>query len=101
VADLAAELTGFAGRPVLDQTGITGEFDFLLQWNVFYERQRPTQTTDDTSRPQARNESPMPDNDSLPDLGTALGQQLGLKLESRKGPVQTFVIVGLERPSEN
>jgi uncharacterized protein (TIGR03435 family) len=43
----------------------------------------------------------MPDIDSLPDLGTALGQQLGLKLESRRGPVETYVIVSVERPSEN
>jgi uncharacterized protein (TIGR03435 family) len=101
MADLASELTGFAGRPVLDKTGITGEFDFLLQWNVFYGRQRTTQTSDDTPRPPARNEGPMPDIDTLPDLGTALGQQLGLKLESRKGPVETYVIVSVERPSEN
>jgi uncharacterized protein (TIGR03435 family) len=101
MADLASALTGFAGRPVLDKTGITGEFDFLLQWNVFYGRQRPAQTTDDTPRPPARNESPAPDIDSLPDLGTALGQQLGLKLESRKGPVETYVFVSVERPSEN
>ena len=101
MADLASELTGFADRPVLDKTGITGEFDFILQWNVFYGRQRPTQTTDDTPRPPARNEGPMSDIDSLPDLGTALGQQLGLKLESRKGPVETYVIVSVERPSEN
>ena len=101
MADLASELTGFTGRPVLDKTGITGEFDFLLQWNPFYGRQRPTQTSDDTPRPPARNEGPMSDIDSLPDLGTALGQQLGLKLESRKGPVETYVIVSVERPSEN
>jgi uncharacterized protein (TIGR03435 family) len=43
----------------------------------------------------------MSDIDSLPDLGTALDQQLGLKLESRKGPVETYVIVSVERPSEN
>jgi uncharacterized protein (TIGR03435 family) len=99
MADLASELTGFAGRPVLDKTGITGEFDFLLQWNPFYGRQRATQTTDDTPLPPARNEGPMPDIDSLPDLGTALDQQLGLKLEARKGLVETFVIVSVERPS--
>ena len=101
MADLASVLTGYAGRPVLDKTGISGEFDFLLQWNPFYGRQRVTQTTDDTPRPRARNEGPMPDIDSLPDLGTALDQQLGLKLESRKGPVETYVIVSVERPSGN
>jgi uncharacterized protein (TIGR03435 family) len=43
----------------------------------------------------------MPEADSLPDLATALDRQLGLKLESRKGPVDTYVIERVERPSEN
>jgi len=101
MADLASILSGYAGRPVLDKTGISGVFDFLLQWNVFYGRQRPTQTTDETPRPPSREEGPMPEADSLPDLATALDQQLGLKLESRKGPVYTYVIERVERPSEN
>jgi uncharacterized protein (TIGR03435 family) len=99
--DLAGILTGYAGRPVLNKTGISGLFDNILQWNVFYGRERPTPTTDDTPHPPARNEGPMPDIDSLPDLATALDQQLGLKLESRKGPVDTYVIERVERPSEN
>jgi bla regulator protein BlaR1 len=99
--DLASILTGYAGRPVLNKTGVSGVFDNLLQWNVFYGRQRPTPTTDETPRPPGRYEGEMPDPDSLPDLGTALEQQLGLKLESRKGPVDTYVIERVERPSEN
>jgi uncharacterized protein (TIGR03435 family) len=101
--DLASMLSGYAGRPVLNKTGISGVYDFLLQWNPFYGRQRPTPTTDETPRPPSRpeGEGPMPDADSLPDLGTALNQQLGLKLESRKGPVDTYVIERVERPSEN
>ena len=101
MADLASILTGYAGRPVLDKTGISGVFDILLQWNVFYGRQQTTQTTDETSRPPSRYEGSMPENDSLPDLATALDRQLGLKLESRKGPVDTYVIERVERPSEN
>ena len=101
MADLAAILTGYAGRPVLDNTGISGVFDFLLQWNVFYGRQHTTQTTDETSGPPSRYEGEMPESDSLPDLATALDRQLGLKLESRKGPVETYVIVSVERPSGN
>jgi len=99
--DLASILTGYAGRPVLNKTGVSGVFDNLLQWNVFYGRQRPTPTTDETPRPPGHYEGEMPDPDSLPDLGTALEQQLGLKLESRKGPVDTYVIERVERPSEN
>ena len=101
MADLASILTGYAGRPVLDKTGISGVFDILLQWNVSYGRQQTTQTTDETPRPPSRYEGAMPENDSLPDLATALDRQLGLKLESRKGPVDTYVIERVERPSEN
>jgi bla regulator protein BlaR1 len=101
MADLASILSGYAGRPVLDKTGISGVFDFLLQWNVWYGRQHTAQTTDETSRPPSRYEGEQPDPDSLPDLATALDRQLGLKLESRKGPVDTYVIERVERPSEN
>ena len=44
MADLASMLTGRVDRPVHDKTGITGLFDFLLQWNVFYGRERPAPT---------------------------------------------------------
>ncbi len=101
MADLASVLTQYAGRPVLDKTGISGVFDFLLQWNVFYGRPQPAQTTGETPRPPSRDEGPMPDPDSLPDLATALDRQLGLKLESRKGPVDVYVIERVERPSVN
>jgi uncharacterized protein (TIGR03435 family) len=103
MADLASMLTGYAGRPVLDKTGISGVFDILLQWNVFYGRQQTTQTTDEAPRPPSRSEGAgaMPENDSLPDLATALDRQLGLKLESRKGPVDAYVIERVERPTEN
>lgn len=100
MSDLASMLAERQGRPVLDKTGISGVFDILLQWNVFYGRERPTPTTDETPRPPSR-EGPMPDPDSLPDLATALDRQLGLKLESRKGMVDTYVIVRVERPPEN
>jgi uncharacterized protein (TIGR03435 family) len=100
--DLAYELSYREGRPVLDKTGISGVFDFLLQWNVFYGRQRPAAPhSDETPRAPSRDEGPMPDSESLPDLATALDQQLGLKLESRKGPVETYVIVKVERPADN
>jgi uncharacterized protein (TIGR03435 family) len=106
MADLASELSDRQGRPVLDKTGISGVFDFFLQWNVFYGREHTPGpgdggATDETSRPPSRYEGAMPESDSLPDLATALDRQLGLKLESRKGPVDTYVIERVERPSEN
>jgi uncharacterized protein (TIGR03435 family) len=98
--DLALILTRYSDRPVIDRTGIQGLFDIKLQWNPFIGR---PQTADDSPRSpaaQAR-EGPRPDLASLPTMFDALEQQLGLKLESRKGPVETYVIEHVERPTDN
>jgi uncharacterized protein (TIGR03435 family) len=72
------------GRMVIDRTGLTGEYDFTLQWTP----------------EQMPNGAPPPDP-SWPSLFTALQEQLGLKLESTNGPVDTIVIDSVEMPSEN
>ncbi len=66
------------GRDVVDKTGITGRYNLKLQW-----------TPDDAAA------------NSGPSLFTALEEQLGLKLEPAKGPVQVLVIDHVEMPSEN
>jgi uncharacterized protein (TIGR03435 family) len=74
---LAARLSGFLGRPVLDQTGLPGSFDFEYR------------TGND-------------DNDA--DIAGFLLNSMkgiGLKLESGKGPVETIVVDHIEQPSEN
>jgi uncharacterized protein (TIGR03435 family) len=78
---LAAQLADDLERPVLDQTGIAGNFNINLQWTPDNAEQKS-----DPSRPS---------------LFTAVQEQLGLKLESRKGPVEILVIDRAERPSEN
>jgi uncharacterized protein (TIGR03435 family) len=100
IADIADYLSGHADRPVRDKTGIQGVFDIKMQWNSRPGAPRPA---DDTPRSPAveKREGPRPDFDSLPTLDTALEQQLGLKLEARKGPVNIYVIDHVERPSEN
>ena len=75
-------------RPVLDRTGLDGTFDFLLEYT-----------------PEVRGPLPpgvefQPDA-SGPTFQQALKEQLGLKLESQKGPVDVIVIDHVERPSEN
>ena len=70
----------FVDRPVIDKTGLTGLFDFRLQF-----------TPDDTA------ENP----DGLPSIYTAVQEQLGLKLAPAKGPGEFLVIDSVERPSEN
>ena len=84
-------LTELNGRPVLNQTGLTGQYDFTLQW-----------TLDQNFRRAAAGNEPAVEPDlSGPSLFTALQEQLGLKLEPGKGPVQVLVIDHVERPSEN
>jgi uncharacterized protein (TIGR03435 family) len=98
--DLALILSNYSERPVIDRTGIQGIFDIKLQWNPFA---APPPAADDTPRSPAveAREGPRPDLASLPTLFDALERQLGLRLESRKGPVEIYVIDHVERPSEN
>jgi uncharacterized protein (TIGR03435 family) len=98
--DLTLILSSYAERPVLDKTGIQGLFDIKLQWNPFAGRVLPAEDAQRTTGAEAR-EGRRPDLDSLPTLFDALEQQLGLKLENRKGPVEIYVIDHIERPSEN
>lgn len=81
MADFARFLQFMVGKPVVDQTNVTGRLDFTLRW-----------TSDDLRTT---------DPDAAPGLFTAIQEQLGLKLESGKAPVDTVVIDHAEKPSEN
>ena len=70
-------LTSEAGRPVLDKTSLPGSYELKLDWSP------------DTA--------PAGDAATLPSLFTALQEQLGLKLESTKGPVETLVVDHVDR----
>jgi uncharacterized protein (TIGR03435 family) len=100
MSDLALMLSAYSDRPVMDKAGVQGVFDIKLQWNPFAARTQPSEDVQRSPQAEAR-EGRNPDLDSLPTLFTALEQQLGLRLESRKGPVETYVIDHVERPSEN
>jgi len=78
-------------RPVIDKTGLTGNYDFTLKW-------APDQNTPMFNG--AGNDS-VPSDSSGPSIFTAVQEQLGLKLESQKGPVEMIVIDHVEKPSEN
>ena len=75
------------GRPVIDATGLTETFDIQLTWWL-----EPV-ATGDSVPPGAQ-----PDTTSI---FTALQEQLGLKLESSRGPVDVMVIDSVQPPSEN
>ena len=97
VAGIAAALAQQLGRPVIDKTELKGSYDFDLKW-----------TPDETQRgpglggmaPPAT-DSPLPADSSSPSIFTAVQEQLGLKLEASKGPVETLVIDHLEKASGN
>lgn len=94
MSDLARELQGRLGRPVLDRTGLKGKYSFDLKW------------TPDVNPPEAipapstGAETASPDA-SGPSIFTAVQEQLGLKLESTKSSEEAIAIVHIGKPSEN
>ena len=85
---LTEALAFVMGRPVLDQTGLKGGFDYALEW------------TPDQSQGKGDDE-PLPPDPEHPSIFVALQEQLGLKLESRKGPVDILIIDRIEKATEN
>jgi uncharacterized protein (TIGR03435 family) len=93
---LANMLSQQLHRTVLDKTGLTGKYDLELTWT-------PEQGADPMFKgaegsPQRGDAAP---DSSGPSIFTALQEQLGLRLQSAKGPVETLVIDHVEMPSEN
>jgi uncharacterized protein (TIGR03435 family) len=84
---LARELAQSLGRVVLDNTGIDGRYDLTLSW-----------TPDDGPPPMLNG---APDPNAPPEMFTAIQEQLGLKLESTKGPVPVIVVDHAAMPSVN
>lgn len=87
-------LSSTLGRTVVDKTGLTGNYDYTLQW-----------TPDDVGTPMAGDTGPVK-GDISPDAGgptllTAVEEQLGLKLESTKTMLDVIVIDHIDLPSEN
>jgi uncharacterized protein (TIGR03435 family) len=82
VPDIFGGIVGnIVSRPVVDKTGLTGQFDFTLEWT-----------------PGGLD---APADATGPSIFNAVEEQLGLKLASGKGPVEVIVIDRVERPSEN
>jgi uncharacterized protein (TIGR03435 family) len=88
---LAAALSGRVDRPVIDRTGLTGNFDIVLEWTP--DPGTPVMPGRSESSP-----SPAPAPDAV-SIFTALQEQLGLRLASTRGPVEVVVIDSVERPS--
>ncbi len=80
MTSLAKAISNRVDRTVIDKTGLTGNFDLDLQWS--------------------REDNPGPSTDAPPTIFTAIEEQLGLKLQPGKGPVDTLVVDRAEMPSE-
>jgi uncharacterized protein (TIGR03435 family) len=83
-ASLPAAFSGPSGRMVIDRTGLTGSWDFEL-----------------TFAPENRGPDAPPADPNAPSFFTAIQEQLGLKLEPTKGPVEVVVIDSIEKPVED
>jgi uncharacterized protein (TIGR03435 family) len=78
MADIASALQRQAGRPVEDHTGIKGKFGFQIEW-------APEETPDSAD----------------PSFFTVIKEQLGLKLQSANGTIETFIIDQIQQPTAN
>jgi uncharacterized protein (TIGR03435 family) len=90
---LARHLSNQLGRTVMNKTEMKGSYDFTLHWT-------PEEGETMGPRPPGPEAGPPPDA-AGPTIFTALQEQLGLKLESQRGPVEIFVIDSVEKPTEN
>ena len=94
MADFAGVLqSAVLDRPVVDRTGLTGRWDFQIRW-----------TPDESQFAGLGARIPPPatnDPNAPPGIFTAFTEQLGLKLDPSRAPVEVLVIDTLERPSEN
>lgn len=97
MATLVTVLAQQLGRNAIDNTGLKGRYDIKLEWTPDDSAMRGP--GEGMERPPSETTAP-PDN-SGPSLFTALQEQLGLKLESSKGPVEILIIDHLEKASEN
>jgi len=84
------------GRLVIDETGLKGNYDWTLKWTP----DQSAQMSKGAEDAHATADAP-PLDSSGPSIFTALEEQLGLKLEAKKGPVETLVIESIEKASEN
>jgi bla regulator protein blaR1 len=94
LAGLLALVPDLGDRIVEDETGITGNYDFTIHFSMQSLAPKGGAPLPDANAPAA-------DDTSEPSIFTALEEQLGLKLESTKGPVDVYTIEHIEQPTEN
>lgn len=95
MSGFADRLSREVGRKVVDKTGLQGKYDFTLHWT----QERLTSMVGSAAN-SSQAPAPLPDS-SGPSIFTALQEQLGLKLEPQKGPVEILVIESIDKPTDN
>ncbi|MBI3208323.1 MAG: TIGR03435 family protein [Candidatus Solibacter usitatus] len=95
IAMIAQNLSRMLGRDVIDKTGLTGNFDFNLEWTP-----EPGQGFGPGGHPP-NPDAIAPAGPNGPSIFTAVQEQLGLRLESQKGMVDVIVIDNVSKPTEN
>ena len=88
LVQLTGTLESIVDRPVFDRTSLQGIYDWDLEWTPAPGEPAPPGT-------------PPPVNLDAPSIFTAVQEQLGLRLESGRGPVDVLVIDSIDRPTEN
>ena len=92
---LTAVLATALGRPVLDQTGLTGSYDLSVQWD-----DAPVRGGGLPGIPDPRGAGTLSDTERG-SIFTAVPDQLGLRLEAQRAPVEVLVIDEIQRPTPN
>jgi bla regulator protein blaR1 len=91
---LSDSLSQLLGRYVKDETGLDGQYDFKMEWTP----DSAAPMTGASPRPSEPASAAEPGGVSI---FTALTEQLGLRLDAKKGPVPVFVIEKIDRPTDN
>jgi bla regulator protein BlaR1 len=94
ISALASALSGILGRPIIDKTGIMGEYDFKFVFSrVGLDGALPA--------PPAAPARALEASDPMPSIFTAVQEQLGLRLQAAKGPIEVLVIDNASKPIRN
>jgi uncharacterized protein (TIGR03435 family) len=97
--DLASWLSGQLNLPVTDHTGLGGKYDFVLTFAADPAEADTASLGSQVIMLRSRGPAtaPNPEDDSISSVFTAVREQLGLRLEPKRGPVETIVVDHIER----
>ena len=106
VSDFSDQLGRVLGRNVIDKTGLAGKYNFTLKWTPDDNKNAAFRGPGDgppgaPGAPAGAGADAPPPDANGPTIFAAIQEQLGLKLEAQKGPVDIYVIDRVEKPAEN